>query len=197
MQLAMKYQTASSFCRNDCIQLLSWEDIVTLWRWKVRLCHLSWAVWSFCNHSLVCRKWMRRKTAWFWQTVSLEVKLLSSVIVHLECSGLLFMPPEIRRELFYGPNGLTQSCMWMLGDNTPQCNAPRARCLFWAVIPGPAYFQESTSCICTCYKLFFDCISLLILSGLSMYYPPVKTLTGANYEVFFSEYNSCAESYWQ
>lgn len=147
--------------------------------------HLSWAFWSFCNHSLVCRKWVRRKTAWFWQTVPLEVKLLSSLIVHLECSDLFFMPPEIRRKLLHGPNGLTEPYMQRLWDSIPQCNAPRARCLFWAIIPGPVYFQESKNCICTHYILIFDCISLLISSSLSMYYPPVKTLTGGNFEGFF------------
>lgn len=30
-------------------------------------------------------------------TVPLEVKLPSSLIVHLDCSHLFFMPPEIRR----------------------------------------------------------------------------------------------------
>lgn len=43
-------------------------------------------------------------------TVPLEVKLPSSLIVHLECSHLFFMPPEIRRELLDGPNGFTQPC---------------------------------------------------------------------------------------
>lgn len=185
MQQAMKYQTSSSFCRNDCIQLLSWDNIVTCWRWNTRLWSSQLSFLIFLQSFPGLQKMGEEEDCLILANGALDVKLPYSLIASLECSELFFMPQKIRRELFRGPNGFPQSCMQSLWDNTLQCNAPRVRWLFWAVIPGPAYFQESTSCICTRYILTFDCTSLLILSDLSMYYPPVRNLTGANYERFF------------
>lgn len=190
----MKYQTSFSFCRNACTQLLNWEDIEIVWRWNIRLWSSQLSFLIILQSYPGLQEMGEQEDCLILANSAFGRK--APQIVHLECSDLFFMLPEIRRELFNGPNGLTQSYMQRLWDNSPQYNAPRARCIFWAVIPGPACFQKSTSCICIPFILIFDCISLLILSGLSMYYPPVKTSIGANYEVFFFSYHSCAESYW-
>lgn len=87
--------------------------------------------------------------------------------------------PEKKRVIEWS-QWLTQCCTCEAVSQYPlrQCSE---RCLLQAVIPGPAYFQESTDCICTRFILTFDCISLVILSDLKMYHAPVKGLNGANY----------------
>lgn len=179
-QLAMKYHTASHFCRNVCIQLLNCDDPVILRRCNSRLWPRSaelsdvqqlflWFVENGQGVRLVdcCKGWLCKQSS-----------LLSPSLI---VQSFIFNSPERKRESFDCPNGFTQPCAHQAVRQYSLVQCSEIRCWLYTVISGPAYFQETEDFICTSYILICGCKSLLILSNLKMNHVPVKGLTGADY----------------
>lgn len=133
----MKYQTSFGFCRNACIQLLNWEDIEIVWRWNARLwsSQLSFLIILQLYPGLQVmgeqEDCLILANGAFGRKAPVFSCLLLSSLLKLFIWGALFsMLPEVRRQLFNGPNGLTQPCMQRLWDNSPvQCSKSQVHIL--------------------------------------------------------------------